>query len=144
MTNLEVCASAVLLFPSSNTLFSHLGTCYSANWYRRVAVCDLGRDGTQSVFSSHSLPPVSSSTLMGTSMPTNYHFRCGRSALVDRQEHEESRILICPLPNCNYSWCKACQQPITTANDPPHSCDGTAELDYLMRQQGWKYCPSVC
>ena len=139
MTNLEVCASAVLLFPSSNTRFSHLGTCYSANWYRRAAVCDLGRDGTQSAFNSHSWPPVSS-TLMGTSMPTNCHFRCGRSVLVDRQE----QILICPLPNCNYSWCEARQQPITVANDPLHSCDGTAELDDLMRQQGWKYCPSMC
>ena len=70
---------------------------------------------------------------MGTGMPTDCHFRCKRSVLVDRQEHEESQILICPLPDCNYSWCKACQQSITTASDTPHSCDGTAELD-LMRQ----------
>ena len=61
---------------------------------------------------------------------------------VDKEEHEESEVLICPLPDCNYAWCKACQLPIS-ADDPPHSCDGTAELDNLMKQQGWKYCPSV-
>jgi hypothetical protein len=67
---------------------------------------------------------------------------CGRSVPVDRQEHEETKTLICPLPNCNHSWCKACQQPINSEG-PPHSCDGTAELDDLMQRQGWKYCPSM-
>ncbi|KAJ8594918.1 hypothetical protein M405DRAFT_912581, partial [Rhizopogon salebrosus TDB-379] len=52
---------------------------------------------------------------------------CQRSVSVDRQEHEASEVLICPLPDCNHSWCKVCQQPITI-DDPPHSCEGTATL----------------
>ena len=71
------------------------------------------------------------------------YFRCQRSVHVDRQEYEESRMLVCPLPDCNHIWCKACQQSFTIG-DPPHSCDGTSELDHLMKQRGWKYCPSMC
>ncbi|KAI9437329.1 hypothetical protein H4582DRAFT_1959360 [Lactarius indigo] len=48
----------------------------------------------------------------------------------------------CPLPDCDYVWCKQCQQTIDFAG-PDHSCsgDGTSELDNLVKQQGWKYCP---
>ncbi|KAG1886487.1 hypothetical protein F4604DRAFT_1646179 [Suillus subluteus] len=67
--------------------------------------------------------------------------KCQRSVPVDRQEHDESRMLVCPLPNCNHIWCKACQQSFTIGG-PPHSCDGTSELDHLMKQRGWKYCPN--
>jgi hypothetical protein len=59
---------------------------------------------------------------------------------VARDEHEEAKILVCPLPGCNHAWCKQCQQSIEM-NGPKHSCDGTSELDHLMKQQGWKYCP---
>ena len=38
-------------------------------------------------------------------------------------------------------WCKLCQQSISQEG-PEHSCDGMAELDHLMKQRGWKYCPS--
>ncbi|OAX43249.1 hypothetical protein K503DRAFT_708950 [Rhizopogon vinicolor AM-OR11-026] len=72
--------------------------------------------------------------------------RCRRSAQVDKEEHEASEVLTCPLPDCNYVWCKACQRPIATTNgsntNPPHSCDGAAELRHLMQQQGWKFCPN--
>ncbi|KAG1730054.1 hypothetical protein EDB19DRAFT_1741415 [Suillus lakei] len=67
--------------------------------------------------------------------------KCQRSVPVDRQEHDESRMLVCPLPGCGHIWCKACQQSFTIG-DPPHSCDGTSELDHLMKQRGWKYCPN--
>ncbi|KAG1755277.1 uncharacterized protein EDB91DRAFT_1098167 [Suillus paluster] len=67
--------------------------------------------------------------------------KCQRSVPVDKGEHEESRLLICPLPDCSHIWCKACQQSITIGG-PPHSCDGTSELDHLMKQRGWKYCPN--
>jgi hypothetical protein len=59
---------------------------------------------------------------------------------VARDEHEEANIITCPLPDCNHTWCKQCQQSIYF-NGPKHSCDGTSELDHLMKQQGWKYCP---
>ncbi|TFK72289.1 hypothetical protein BDN72DRAFT_792665 [Pluteus cervinus] len=65
---------------------------------------------------------------------------CRRSVNIDRQEYEENAILACPLPGCNYGWCKNCQQAIVQ-NGPRHSCDGTNELDHLMTQQGWKRCP---
>jgi hypothetical protein len=60
---------------------------------------------------------------------------------VARDEHEEAKIIACPLPDCNHAWCKQCQQSIDF-NGPKHSCDGTSELDHLMKEQGWKYCPS--
>ena len=59
---------------------------------------------------------------------------------VARDEHEEAKIIACPLPDCNHAWCKQCQQSIDFSG-PKHSCDGTSELDHLMKEQGWKYCP---
>jgi hypothetical protein len=60
---------------------------------------------------------------------------------VAKDEHEEINVITCPLPDCNHTWCKQCQQSVDR-NGSKHSCDGTLELDYLMKQQGWKYCPS--
>ncbi|KAF9016567.1 hypothetical protein BDZ89DRAFT_1022679 [Hymenopellis radicata] len=68
--------------------------------------------------------------------------KCEQSVFVDRAEYQEAKILTCPLPSCTHAWCKACQQTITpNVTGPPHSCDGSSELDHLMGQQGWKYCP---
>jgi hypothetical protein len=67
--------------------------------------------------------------------------RCQRSMFVAKDEHDEVDIVICPLPDCNHIWCKQCQQPIDLFG-PKHSCDGSSELDHLMKQNGWKYCPS--
>jgi hypothetical protein len=67
--------------------------------------------------------------------------RCERSMFVARDEHDEVNIIICPLPDCNHAWCKQCQQSIDP-DGPNHSCDGTSELDHLMKEKGWKYCPS--
>ena len=61
---------------------------------------------------------------------------------VARDEHDEAKIIACPLPDCNNVWCKQCQQTIDFGG-PQHSCDGTTELDHLMKQQGWKYCPCM-
>jgi len=66
---------------------------------------------------------------------------CQRSVFIDRQDHDDTKILACPLPRCNHIWCKACQASIQL-NGPPHSCDGSSELDHLMKQRGWKYCPN--
>ena len=68
--------------------------------------------------------------------------RCQQSVFVDREEHQEERLLVCPLPGCNYVWCKACQQEITIGG-PQHSCDGSSELNHLMEQQGWRHCPGT-
>ncbi|KAH9167938.1 hypothetical protein EDB89DRAFT_1994882 [Lactarius sanguifluus] len=67
--------------------------------------------------------------------------KCQRSMFVARDEHEEAKIIECPLSDCNHVWCKQCQQTINFGG-PKHSCDGTSELDDLVKQQGWKYCPS--
>lgn len=58
-----------------------------------------------------------------------------------RDEHEKVDKIICPLPNCRHIWCKKCQQSVGFGPSK-HSCDGTAELDQLMKKNGWKYCPS--
>lgn len=44
------------------------------------------------------------------------------------------------MPNCTYVWCKKCNQEIPMG-PVDHSCDGTNELDHLMKDTGWKYCP---
>jgi len=68
--------------------------------------------------------------------------KCKRSTIVDRQDLESTAVVACPLGDCTYMWCKACQQEITAAGGPQHSCDGSSELDHLMKKSGWKYCPS--
>jgi hypothetical protein len=60
---------------------------------------------------------------------------------VARDEHEEANIIACPLPDCTHAWCKQCQQSIDF-DGPKHSCDGSSELNHLMKEQGWKHCPS--
>lgn len=66
--------------------------------------------------------------------------KCRESMFVDRQEHQETNILVCPLPRCQYAWCKTCHQKVTV-DGPQHSCDGSSELRDLMSKRGWKYCP---
>ncbi|KAJ7781843.1 hypothetical protein DFH07DRAFT_389576 [Mycena maculata] len=66
--------------------------------------------------------------------------KCKESVFVDRIEYEAAPILVCPLPRCNYAWCKACQQTIPM-DGPKHSCDGSSELEHLMKRRGWKHCP---
>ncbi|KAJ6511934.1 hypothetical protein C8R47DRAFT_963668 [Mycena vitilis] len=67
--------------------------------------------------------------------------KCKESVFVDREEHEALPILVCPLPTCDHAWCKACQQTIVIGG-PKHSCDGSSELEQLMKSQGWKHCPN--
>jgi len=70
-----------------------------------------------------------------------YCRKCKRSVFVDKEDLEDTDTISCPLPECDHVWCKACQQSISQ-DGPPHSCDGLLELDHLMTQSGWKYCPS--
>lgn len=66
--------------------------------------------------------------------------KCQSSVFVDRAELQAAKIIVCPLPTCNYVWCKACQQEIEVGG-PQHSCDGSSELNHLMNERGWKHCP---
>jgi hypothetical protein len=70
----------------------------------------------------------------------NRRNRCERSMFVARDEHDAVNVLACPLSDCDHIWCKHCQQSIDP-NGPRHSCDGTSELEHLVKEQGWKYCP---
>lgn len=63
---------------------------------------------------------------------------CENEVAIDREEHDAAAILVCPL-SCGYRWCKTCQQE--TPFGLEHSCDGAAELDYLLTNEGWKRCP---
>ncbi|PBK95367.1 hypothetical protein ARMGADRAFT_926243 [Armillaria gallica] len=68
--------------------------------------------------------------------------RCQNGAFVDGIDYQQCSIITCPLPECENKWCKSCSQTIdTTVGGPEHSCDGTSELDHLIKQRGWKYCP---
>ncbi|KAF8834551.1 hypothetical protein BDN67DRAFT_992642 [Paxillus ammoniavirescens] len=66
---------------------------------------------------------------------------CNGSAFVDREDLEETTVILCPEQDCYHAWCKECQQTIDP-DGPEHSCDGSSELDNLMQEQGWKYCPT--
>lgn len=66
---------------------------------------------------------------------------CNRSAFVDRVDFNDMPNIACPLPDCSHIWCKSCHRSIEIGG-PKHSCDGTSELDHLMKEKGWKYCPN--
>ncbi|OSC98946.1 hypothetical protein PYCCODRAFT_1374060 [Trametes coccinea BRFM310] len=65
---------------------------------------------------------------------------CAQSVFVDKAEFEASKIIHCPLAGCGYAWCKQCSQAVEFAG-PEHSCDGSKELEHVMKQRGWKQCP---
>ncbi|KAI0260310.1 hypothetical protein BC834DRAFT_554275 [Gloeopeniophorella convolvens] len=67
--------------------------------------------------------------------------KCDRSNFFDREMVNDARNLICLFDDCDYTWCKTCQQEITR-DGPEHSCDGTTELNHLVQQEGWKFCPT--
>ncbi|CAE7171213.1 unnamed protein product [Rhizoctonia solani] len=64
---------------------------------------------------------------------------CSNSVFVDRKDYNLAEIITCPMPRCIYAWCKQCNQ--TVQGGAKHSCDGSAELETLMHQRGWKHCP---
>ncbi|KAK7676898.1 hypothetical protein QCA50_020154 [Cerrena zonata] len=66
--------------------------------------------------------------------------KCKQAAFVDKGEYDEEKIIVCPVPGCRHVWCKACSATIDVSG-PNHSCDGSSELNHLMKRQGWKYCP---
>ena len=64
---------------------------------------------------------------------------------IDRFQYEMELIICCPLPHCNYVWCRKCHEPLSSRY-ARHDCpdDGDAALRALMLQQGWKACPGAC
>ncbi|KAL4067477.1 hypothetical protein V8B97DRAFT_927613 [Scleroderma yunnanense] len=66
--------------------------------------------------------------------------KCSRSAFVDKSDYDNLDKMTCPFPGCFHTWCKNCQQEITS-NGPKHTCDGSSELKHLVKQMGWKHCP---
>jgi len=67
--------------------------------------------------------------------------RCTHTSFFDKEEFDEAKNLTCPRTDCNYVWCKDCQQEIIPGG-PEHSCDGSSELEHLVQEQGWKFCPT--
>ncbi|KAH9853651.1 hypothetical protein C2E23DRAFT_884804 [Lenzites betulinus] len=65
---------------------------------------------------------------------------CKETLFVDRDEYQNSKIIHCPLKGCGYVWCKVCSQKVDPKG-PEHSCDGTNELEHIMKEKGWKHCP---
>ncbi|CAE6335596.1 unnamed protein product [Rhizoctonia solani] len=66
-------------------------------------------------------------------------FTGSSSVFVDRKDYDLAEIITCPMPRCINAWCKQCNQTIQGGGK--HSCDGSAELETLMHQRGWKHCP---
>ncbi|KAH0838651.1 hypothetical protein J3R83DRAFT_6976 [Lanmaoa asiatica] len=69
--------------------------------------------------------------------------KCRRPAFVDREDYSDVFNIVCPQLDCHHVWCKKCEQTIII-DGPKHSCDGSSELDHLMKEKGWKHCPSMC
>ncbi|EJU05915.1 hypothetical protein DACRYDRAFT_75359 [Dacryopinax primogenitus] len=67
--------------------------------------------------------------------------KCDRSAHVDKAEYNTAQLILCPLPGCFHQWCKACNKTVPFGG-PKHDCEGIEELQSLMRQRGWKPCPT--
>ncbi|KAJ1300980.1 hypothetical protein OPQ81_003404 [Rhizoctonia solani] len=73
-------------------------------------------------------------------IPLTFSLSLGSSSVfVDRKDYDRAEIITCPMPRCTRSWCKQCNQ--TIQGGARHSCDGSAELETLMHQRGWKHCP---
>ncbi|EIW61426.1 uncharacterized protein TRAVEDRAFT_56732 [Trametes versicolor FP-101664 SS1] len=66
--------------------------------------------------------------------------KCQQTLFVDKAEYQETKIIRCPLNDCGYLWCRLCSQEVDPLM-PEHTCDGSNELDHLMKEKGWKYCP---
>ncbi|KAF8446345.1 hypothetical protein L210DRAFT_3529691 [Boletus edulis BED1] len=66
---------------------------------------------------------------------------CRRPTFVDRQDYSDAVNIVCPQRDCQHVWCKKCEQTIVI-DGPKHSCDGSNELDHLMKEKGWKHCPN--
>ncbi|KAF9475831.1 hypothetical protein BDN70DRAFT_813399 [Pholiota conissans] len=66
--------------------------------------------------------------------------KCEETMFVDRTDYQQTKIIECPLPLCNYSWCKDCSQEVVHGG-PRHSCDGSKELEMLIKENGWRLCP---
>ncbi|KAF9499666.1 hypothetical protein BDN71DRAFT_1441837 [Pleurotus eryngii] len=68
--------------------------------------------------------------------------QCEQTMNVARDEYQENKFVICPLPACTYRWCTACQQPAPLGG-PDHTCDTSTStnLDNMVRENGWKFCP---
>ena len=116
----------------------------SANRHHRGAVYEVDRVRNGTIFCAAPLPRVSTPAYRSYKHAAESLLihRCKRSTFVDRPDFDNMKILVCPLPDCPHIWCKACQQPIDLGG-VQHSCDGTSELDSLMKERGWKYCPSL-
>jgi len=113
------------------------------HWHHGGAVRNVDRDGDDRLPHSPAVSPVSG-VVQNQSSPWRHLTvtdRCTHTSFFDKEEFEETRDLKCPHTDCNYVWCKACQQEIIPGG-PEHSCDGSAELKHLVQEQGWKYCPS--
>ncbi|KAI6102651.1 hypothetical protein EDD16DRAFT_343524 [Pisolithus croceorrhizus] len=67
--------------------------------------------------------------------------KCNRTAFVDRTDYNDMPNIVCPMRDCNHVWCRLCHRTIVI-DGPKHSCDGSSELDHLMKEKGWHYCPS--
>lgn len=140
--SLEVSLEIVRFWPRLIfTALSHTGCVGAVAWRLRGTVGDLGRDGDRPILHPNQLSQVRLTSVFPCVPVLTLCSRCHHSGFVDRQDLEAHSEIHCPFAACDHVWCKNCQQTIEPGG-PKHSCDGTAELDHLMKQQGWRYCPS--
>jgi len=65
--------------------------------------------------------------------------RCKQTMRVDRESYQTLNIVMCPLPRCQYRWCKFCRKEVRSC-DAPHRCRNW-KLDGIAWTKGWKSCP---
>jgi len=125
------------------TTISDYRTACAASWCLGGTIQDVGRDGNGPVLNLGRVSQVKvffANPLSETDQ--SMMVRCNQSAFVDRHDIEATELMQCPVLGCDHVWCRKCQQTVERGG-PEHSCDGTKELEHLVQEQGWKFCPSA-
>ncbi|KAJ2934035.1 hypothetical protein H1R20_g3074, partial [Candolleomyces eurysporus] len=65
---------------------------------------------------------------------------CKKNLVVAREDYLENPFISCTLPDCHSRFCRACLM-VTEGDNDQHECKIDEELDALMKEHGWRYCP---
>ncbi|KAJ3505309.1 hypothetical protein NMY22_g17630 [Coprinellus aureogranulatus] len=65
---------------------------------------------------------------------------CKKVLVVDREDYLNEPFITCTLEGCSSRFCRACLMVMEGQNDD-HTCKIDEELEALMRDNGWRYCP---
>ncbi|KDR72494.1 hypothetical protein GALMADRAFT_19059, partial [Galerina marginata CBS 339.88] len=68
---------------------------------------------------------------------------CETSMYIDRQDYLDNKTLACPRPGCTHKWCRDCNEQVAGTKAEHRCTDAVTQLDRVMQQKGWRYCPGA-